>query len=102
MKKSKWVLGWIGAVALLMSFAGPAVAADDLISTADAALYRAKTQGGGVEVATGRIIDGHHPLRGRSVAGRIPAILSGRGPDPADFGISPVPHPGHHPRNRDR
>jgi len=57
---------------------------------------------GGVEVATGRIIDGHHPLRGRSVAGRIPAILSGLGPDPADFGISAVPHPGHHPRNRDR
>ena len=28
MKKDKWVLGWIGIVAMLMSLAGPAVAAD--------------------------------------------------------------------------
>jgi diguanylate cyclase (GGDEF)-like protein len=39
---------------------GPAVAAEDLISTADAALYRAKAQGGGVEVATAA---GGTPLR---------------------------------------
>ena len=28
MKNDKWVLGWIGAVAMLMALAGPAVAAD--------------------------------------------------------------------------
>jgi NitT/TauT family transport system substrate-binding protein len=30
MKKGKWVLGWIGVVAQLMSLAGPAVAADNV------------------------------------------------------------------------
>ena len=30
MKKGKWVLGWIGAAALLMSITGPAVAADNV------------------------------------------------------------------------
>lgn len=34
---------------------------------------------GGVEAATGRIIDVHHPLCGASVAGKILAIPSGRG-----------------------
>ncbi|MES2548168.1 MAG: DUF126 domain-containing protein, partial [Pseudomonadota bacterium] len=34
---------------------------------------------GGVDAATGRIIDVHHPLCGQSVAGKILAIPSGRG-----------------------
>jgi cis-L-3-hydroxyproline dehydratase len=34
---------------------------------------------GGVEAATGRVIDVHHPLCGQSVAGKILAIPSGRG-----------------------
>jgi len=34
---------------------------------------------GGVDAATGRIIDVHHPLCGQSIAGKILAIPSGRG-----------------------
>ncbi|MFN4193609.1 MAG: aconitase X [Tabrizicola sp.] len=34
---------------------------------------------GGVDAATGRIIDVHHPLCGQSVAGKVLAIPSGRG-----------------------
>src|ERR1700742_750811 len=34
---------------------------------------------GGVNAATGAVIDVHHPLRGQSVAGKILAIPSGRG-----------------------
>jgi len=34
---------------------------------------------GGVDAATGRVIDVHHPLCGQSVAGKILAIPSGRG-----------------------
>lgn len=34
---------------------------------------------GGVDPATGRVIDTHHPLHGRSVNGRVLALPSGRG-----------------------
>lgn len=34
---------------------------------------------GGVDAATGRVIDSHHPLHGQSLAGRVLAIPSGRG-----------------------
>lgn len=34
---------------------------------------------GGVDVATGRVIDRHHPLHGQCLAGRVLAIPSGRG-----------------------
>lgn len=34
---------------------------------------------GGVDPATGRVIDAHHPLRGRSLAGRIVAMPTSRG-----------------------
>ena len=34
---------------------------------------------GGVDPVTGRVIDTHHPLQGRSVAGRVLALPSGRG-----------------------
>jgi predicted aconitase with swiveling domain len=34
---------------------------------------------GGVDPATGRIVDPHHPQRGESVAGRVLVMRSGRG-----------------------
>lgn len=34
---------------------------------------------GGVDAATGRVIDSHHPLHGQCLAGRVLAIPSGRG-----------------------
>jgi cis-L-3-hydroxyproline dehydratase len=34
---------------------------------------------GGVDAATGRIIDSHHPLRGAAISGKVLAIPSGRG-----------------------
>lgn len=34
---------------------------------------------GGVDPATGRVIDSHHPLHGQCLAGRVLALPSGRG-----------------------
>lgn len=34
---------------------------------------------GGMDPATGKLIDGHHPQRGASLAGRVVVMASGRG-----------------------
>lgn len=41
----------------------------------------------GVDVATGEVIDAHHPLRGTSLAGKIVVVPSGRGSCSASGGL---------------
>jgi len=53
---------------------------------------------GGVDAATGRVIDVHHPLRGKSVAGKILAIPSGRGSCSGSLAIFELLLNGHAPR----
>jgi predicted aconitase/predicted aconitase with swiveling domain len=53
---------------------------------------------GGVNAATGAVIDVHHPLRGQSVAGKILAIPSGRGSCSGSLVLFELLMNGHAPR----
>ncbi|HEY4333661.1 MAG TPA: DUF126 domain-containing protein, partial [Ilumatobacteraceae bacterium] len=53
---------------------------------------------GGVDPRSGEVIDTHHPLRGRSVAGTILAMPSGRGSCAGSLGIFELLLNGHAPR----
>ncbi|MHB8695148.1 MAG: cis-3-hydroxy-L-proline dehydratase [Solirubrobacteraceae bacterium] len=76
-----------GEVVVPGSAAGPLLFADVGISFM-----------GGIDPATGVVVDTHHPLRGRSVAGTIMAIPGGRGSCAGSLTLFELLMNGHAPR----